>query len=218
MPASTWAVPGQPPANKGRRYPADPPRVEEIHRGHASRGRSTTRSSDPRPDRRPLASRASDRRSPRPLGVRPRARAGLDPRPPRKRRPPPRGRHGRLGRAQLRPWPEFRRGLPVGPLFCVVNPPTAGAPWSSAAVRTQLRQLGAKAGVRRRFAPHQLRHAHAVEMAREGVPMNVIQRQLGHSNLGVTSVYLQGIETAEIVETVRGRRGPVIPAAAALVG
>jgi site-specific recombinase XerD len=30
MPASTWAVPGQPPANKGRRYPADPPRVEEI--------------------------------------------------------------------------------------------------------------------------------------------------------------------------------------------
>ena len=36
------------------------------------------------------------------------------------------------------------------------------------------------AGVRRRFAPHQLRHAHAVEMAREGVPLPVIQRQLGH--------------------------------------
>jgi hypothetical protein len=31
------------------------------------------------------------------------------------------------------------------------------------------------AGVRRRFAPHQLRHAHAVEMAREGVPLIVIQ-------------------------------------------
>jgi integrase len=28
-----------------------------------------------------------------------------------------------------------------------------------------------------------LRHAHAVEMAREGVPRNVIQRQLGHANL-----------------------------------
>jgi integrase len=37
------------------------------------------------------------------------------------------------------------------------------------------------------FAPHQLRHAHAVEMAREGVPLIVIQRQLGHSNLGITS-------------------------------
>jgi integrase len=60
----------------------------------------------------------------------------------------------------------------------------------------------ARAAVRRRFAPHQLRHAHAVEMAREGVPLVVIQRQLGHSNLGITSVDLQGIDNAEIIETV----------------
>jgi site-specific recombinase XerD len=40
--------------------------------------------------------------------------------------------------------------------------------------------LAARAGVRRRFAPHQLRHAHALELAREGVPLNIIQRQLGH--------------------------------------
>jgi integrase/recombinase XerD len=53
-------------------------------------------------------------------------------------------------------------------------------------------------------------------MAREGVPLNVIQRQLGHAHLGVTSIYLQGIDTAEIVEIVHARRGPVIPAAAAL--
>jgi integrase len=31
-------------------------------------------------------------------------------------------------------------------------------------------------------------HAHAVEMARERVPLIVIQRQLGHSNLGITSI------------------------------
>jgi site-specific recombinase XerD len=54
--------------------------------------------------------------------------------------------------------------------------------------RAQLRRTATAAGVRRRFAPHQLRHAHAVEMAREGVPLIVIQRQLGHSNLGITSV------------------------------
>jgi hypothetical protein len=29
-----------------------------------------------------------------------------------------------------------------------------------------------------------MRHAHAVEMAHEGVPLVVIQRQLGHANLG----------------------------------
>lgn len=49
------------------------------------------------------------------------------------------------------------------------------------------------------------------------MPLNVIQRQLGHAHLGVTSVYLQGIDTAEIVEIVHSRRGPVIPAAAALL-
>jgi hypothetical protein len=44
----------------------------------------------------------------------------------------------------------------------------------------------------------------------------VIQRQLGHANLGVTSVYLQGIDSAEVIEAVRSRRPPMIPAAAAL--
>jgi site-specific recombinase XerD len=59
-------------------------------------------------------------------------------------------------------------------------------------------------------------HAHAVEMAREGVPLIVIQRQLGHSNLGITSVYLQGIDSGEIIETVHARRAPMIPVSASL--
>ena len=63
-----------------------------------------------------------------------------------------------------------------------------------------------------RQAPHQLRDAHAIELAREGVPLNVIQRQLGHRNLGVTSIYLQGIDPDEIIQTVHGRPPPMIPA------
>jgi hypothetical protein len=39
-------------------------------------------------------------------------------------------------------------------------------------------------------------------MAHEGVPLIVIQRQLGHSNLGITSIYLQGIDNAEIIDAV----------------
>jgi site-specific recombinase XerD len=70
--------------------------------------------------------------------------------------------------------------------------------------------------VRRRFAPHQLRHAHAVELAHESVPLNVIQRQLGHANLGVTSIYLQGIDNAEIIATVHARKAPMIPATTGL--
>ena len=48
-------------------------------------------------------------------------------------------------------------------------------------------------------------------MAREGVPLIVIQRQLGHSNLGITSIYLQGIDNAEIIDTVPRPPPPMIP-------
>jgi integrase-like protein len=94
------------------------------------------------------------------------------------------------GWENLRPWLAERLELPGGPLFCVIDGPTRGRPWSAAGVRTEFRRHAAQAGVRRRFAPHQLRQAHAVELAREGVSVNVIQRQLGHANLGTTSIYL----------------------------
>jgi site-specific recombinase XerD len=85
------------------------------------------------------------------------------------------------GWEQLRRWLTKRAELPVGPLFCVIDGPTRGRPWSAAAVRSEFRRVAARAGVRRRFAPHQVRHAHALELAREGVPLNIIQRQLGHT-------------------------------------
>ena len=115
------------------------------------------------------------------------------------------------GWEQLHSWLELRRELPVGRLLCVINGTTHGRHWSQAAARAELRRTAAAAGVRRRFAPHQLRHAHAVEMGRDGVPLIVIERQLGHSNLGITSVYLQGIDSGEIIETVHARRAPMIP-------
>ncbi len=98
----------------------------------------------------------------------------------------------------------------------VVSGATSGRPWAAATARTELRRVARQAGVRRRFAPHQLRHAHAVEMAREGVPLIVIQRQLGHTNLGTTSIYLQGIDREEILAAVRARRAPTMSASAGL--
>jgi len=207
---------GRPPRNKGLRYPADPPSVEEIVAVMRQAGTSTQ-------------------------GLRARAlivvlwRAGLrigealaltepdlD-----ARRGSVLVRHGKgdkrrevgmddWGWQQLRPWMERRLELPVGPLLCVASGSTAGRPWAPSAARAQLRRLAAQAGVRRRFAPHQLRHAHAVEMAREGVSLNVIQRQLGHANLGITSVYLEGIDNAEIIDAVHARRPPMLPATAGL--
>jgi integrase/recombinase XerD len=114
------------------------------------------------------------------------------------------------GWQELQPWLDARLELPVGPLFCIITGATRGRHWANAAARADLRRTAARASVRQRFAPHQLRHAHAVEMAREGVPLVVIQRQLGHSNLGITSIYLQGIDNAEIIETVHARRAPMV--------
>lgn len=90
------------------------------------------------------------------------------------------------------------------------------ASWSSANARVEFRRLAAQAGIRRRFAPHQQRHAHAVEFAREGVPLNVIQRQLGHANLGTTGIYVQGIDIEEIIATVHARRAPMMSATTGL--
>jgi len=90
------------------------------------------------------------------------------------------------GFEQLNAWLAHRVALPVGPLFCVIDGPTRGRAWAVTAARAELCHLAADAGVRRRFAPHQLRHAHAVELACEGVAVNIIQRQLGHTDLGTT--------------------------------
>jgi hypothetical protein len=58
---------------------------------------------------------------------------------------------------QLLPWLARRVEMPVGTPFCVIDGQTRGRPWTPAAARNHLRRISAKAGVRRRFAPHQLR-------------------------------------------------------------
>jgi hypothetical protein len=55
-------------------------------------------------------------------------------------------------------------------------------------------------------------------MPHEGVPPVIILRQLGHANLGITSIYLQGIDSSEIIDTVHSRPAPVISASAGLIG
>ena len=98
----------------------------------------------------------------------------------------------------------------------MIHGPTTGRHWEASAARKQPKHAAALAGVRRRLAPPQLRHAHAIEMAHEGIPLVVIQRQLGHANLGITSTYLQGIDSSEIIDTVQARPAPTISATAGL--
>ena len=178
---------GRPPRNKGEQYPADPPTVEEIVAVmrkipvdlHGLRLRAMIvvlwrgglriqetldlTESDLDARRGSILVRAGKGNKRREVGMDPWAWSD-----------------------HLAPWVACRTQLPLGPLFCVVDGATRGRPWSATAVRAELRRYAVAAGVRRRFAPHQLRHAHAVELAREGVPLPVIQRQLGHSYVSTT--------------------------------
>jgi integrase/recombinase XerD len=54
------------------------------------------------------------------------------------------------------------------------------------------------------------------ELAREGVPLQVIQRQLGHTSVSTTSVYLRGIDVEEIISTIHARRAPMMHVSAGL--
>ena len=94
-------------------------------------------------------------------------------------------------------------GLRSARCSCVATAPPRGRAWSVAAARAQLRQAASRAGVRRRFAAHQLRHPHAVEMARERVPLIVIQRQRAHQPRAHVHL-VQGRDSAEIIEAVHG--------------
>jgi len=53
-------------------------------------------------------------------------------------------------------------------------------------------------------------------MSRERVSIVVIERQLGHADLGITSNYLRGIDNTEIIDSVHHRPAPMIPATAGL--
>jgi len=129
---------GRPPRNKGLRYPADPPTVEEIvavlrMAGDSAHGRrlralivvlwraglridEALALSEPDLDRRRgsvLARRGKDGR---------RREVGMD----------------EWAWEQLEPWSTVCLELPVGSLFCVLNGSTCGRAWSAAAARAKL--------------------------------------------------------------------------------
>jgi len=98
-----------------------------------------------------------------------------------------------------------KKELPsTAPLFCTLQ----GQELKPSYVRALLPRLARKAGLSKRVHAHGLRHTFAAELAREGVPMNQIQKQLGHSSLAVTSRYLDHISPTELLETIASRPVP----------
>ena len=144
---------GRAPGNKGQRYAADPPTVDEIiavmrRAAHARYGNRLN-------GLIVVLWRA---------GLRINEALSLTETDLEERRGSVLVRHGKNDRRRqvgmdawgwtaLGPRLAERAALPVGPLFCVIAGPTAGHAWSASAARLQLHQVAVEAGVRRRFAP-----------------------------------------------------------------
>jgi len=110
--------------------------------------------------------------------------------------------------ALLERWLDKRRALGLSgrrPIFCTLR----GEPLDSSYVRRLLPRLAVKAGIEKRVHAHGLRHAHAAELAAEGLPVNVVQQQLGHGSLATTDRYLRHIAPRERVEAMRAREWAV---------
>ena len=104
----------------------------------------------------------------------------------------------------VRHWIGIREAAGISsasPLFCTGD----GGKLSDRYVRELLPRLARDAGVDKRCHFHGLRHTMAFELASEGVPMHVIQQQLGHSNLAVTSRYISHLNPAETISRMKGR-------------
>lgn len=89
------------------------------------------------------------------------------------------------------------------PVFCTLK----GAPLDPGYCRAMVKRLARRACLRRRAHLHGLRHAHALELVREGAPLPEVQAQLGHSSLSVTSRYLAHVTPDDLAARARRRRG-----------
>ena len=141
---------GRAPRNKGQRYPADPPTVEEIiavmrTAGSGAEGdrmralivilwRAGLRIGEA------LDLAESDLEASRGAVLVRRGKGG---------RRPEVGMD-RWAWSQLEPWMAVRRQLPVGSLFSVIRGATAGRRWEASSARKQLARTAASAGVRQR--------------------------------------------------------------------
>ena len=192
---------GQPAANKGRTFPAEPLTPDEVA---AIIGACSARS------RTGIRNRAllillyrSGLRISEALALKP---SSID-----WERRTCRVLHGKGDKATVRGfhpsatdalarWADTRKGLGLrnGPLFCTLD----GGPLSDRYIRNLLHRLADKAGVDKRVHPHGMRHTFADELRAGGMDVVAISKLLGHSSIAVTSRYLDHLTNSQAVEAL----------------
>lgn len=96
-------------------------------------------------------------------------------------------------------FPAVGRGHNKGPISTI--------PMSIEGVQGAFRRAKFEAGIQKRASIHTLRHSYATHLLEAGVNLRVIQKNLGHSNIETTMVYLhltnKGLEDAyQIIDSL----------------
>ena len=117
------------------------------------------------------------------------------------------GRHGATPQDAKSPSAEHRNlavsrdALGRYPVFCTLR----GHAMSDAYVRVMLKRLAARAGIDKRVHAHGLRHTHAAQLRAEGIDIAIISKQLGHSAISTTALYLDHLAPQAVIEAMRSR-------------
>ncbi len=70
--------------------------------------------------------------------------------------------------------------------------------WGKESIERFLRKAAQEAGIKQRVFPHLLRHTRAMHLLEDSVPLNEIQKILGHKNINTTQIYaVMSIEQAQ---------------------
>jgi integrase len=90
-------------------------------------------------------------------------------------------------------------------------------PLTAATVGAILRRVKLRAGLKRRFGTHTLRHTFATELLEAGVDLFSIQKILGHRSLSTTALYThvrrshlqEACQSLDLLPLEQLRQGPV---------
>jgi integrase len=110
--------------------------------------------------------------------------------------------------AVLQTWLERKNHEGIGgPVFSTLH----GEPLLTAYVRNLFKRLARKAGVHKRVHAHGLRHTFAAGLADEKLDIRIIQKALGHSNLGTTQRYVDHLRPTAVIDALRARSWQFAP-------
>ena len=101
-------------------------------------------------------------------------------------------------------WLDVRESYDVvdqSPLFCTRK----GKPLDQGSMRRTGYRIKDAAGIDKRVHPHGFRHTGASELVAEGIPVNVVSKQLGHSSSATTAKYIDHITGGQAAIAVSSR-------------